>query len=319
MLANLLGLLILLMIAVLFGWLAVRAARSRRRLFRWIGTPLAALPALLVLLVSGAAARGLYILNVPHNFPVPAAPVAGTAEQLARGEHLAQVICAVCHSPDGALPLRGAAHSLSEDARLPLGDIWPPNLTPGGEIAQWSDGEILRAMRLATHANGRPLLMPVQRLKNLSDDDALAIIAYLRRQPSVARSTPPTRPSLLLAIFLGAGLFNVDATPIAGPIIAPPKAATIDYGAYLVSFADCRDCHGDKLDGHPSGPVPPGPSLRIVQGWTQEQFKTTLRTGVDPSGHALQPPMPWRQYGQFDDVELAAIYAYLQSLPPVQP
>src|SRR5436190_5448723 len=86
MLLNLLGLLILLIIAGLISWVAVRAARSRRRLFKWIGTPLAALAALLLLFVSGAAARGLYILNAPHNFTIPAVQVAGTAEQLARGE-----------------------------------------------------------------------------------------------------------------------------------------------------------------------------------------------------------------------------------------
>jgi hypothetical protein len=54
MLANLLGLRILLIITGLFGGLAVRAARSRRRSFKWIATPL--LGTLLLLFVSGAAA-----------------------------------------------------------------------------------------------------------------------------------------------------------------------------------------------------------------------------------------------------------------------
>jgi mono/diheme cytochrome c family protein len=53
----------------------------------------------------------------------------------------------------------------------------------------------------------------------------------------------------------------------------------------------------------------------VVKGWTQEQFITTLRTGVDPSGHTLSAQMPWKAVGRLDDEELAAAYAYLTSLP----
>jgi hypothetical protein len=57
----------------------------------------------------------------------------------------------------------------------------------------------------------------------------------------------------------------------------------------------------------------------VVQGWTVEQFVTTLRTGVDPSGHALDnTQMPWETIGLLDDEELGALYAYLKALPPAQ-
>ena len=47
-----------------------------------------------------------------------------------------------------------------------------------------------------------------------------------------------------------------------------------------------------------------------------EQFITTLRTGVDPSGHALNNTlMPWQNIGRMDDDELAATYAYITGLP----
>jgi mono/diheme cytochrome c family protein len=84
-----------------------------------------------------------------------------------------------------------------------------------------------------------------------------------------------------------------------------------------VSFGDCKGCHGEQLDGHANGPSTGAPNLRAVQGWTAQQFITTLRTGVDPSGHALHPPMPWKQVGRMDDQELTAVYQYLRSLPPV--
>ena len=39
-----------------------------------------------------------------------------------------------------------------------------------------------------------------------------------------------------------------------------------------------------------------------------------MRTGVDPGGHALQPPMPWRMIGQMDDDELAALYHHIRAM-----
>jgi hypothetical protein len=42
----------------------------------------------------------------------------------------------------------------------------------------------------------------------------------------------------------------------------------------------------------------------------------TIRTGVDPYGHALDPEtMPWPAYGAaFEDEELEAIYTYIRTL-----
>jgi hypothetical protein len=41
----------------------------------------------------------------------------------------------------------------------------------------------------------------------------------------------------------------------------------------------------------------------------------TIRTGKTPGGHELDPNfMPWKDYRQFYDDELKAIWLYLQSL-----
>jgi len=62
--------------------------------------------------------------------------------------------------------------------------------------------------------------------------------------------------------------------------------------------------------------APFGPNLKMVQSWTQEQFITLLRTGVDPSGHEIDPArMPWKSIGRMDDEELTAMYLYLLELP----
>ena len=53
-----------------------------------------------------------------------------------------------------------------------------------------------------------------------------------------------------------------------------------------------------------------------LQGWTEEMFINTLRTGVTPSGHQLDNQyMPWKQSSQMTDDELKAVFLFLRSLP----
>jgi hypothetical protein len=35
-------------------------------------------------------------------------------------------------------------------------------------------------------------------------------------------------------------------------------------------------------------------------------------------GRPIQPPMPWPFYKELSDADLEAIFAYLQSLPPIR-
>ena len=55
--------------------------------------------------------------------------------------------------------------------------------------------------------------------------------------------------------------------------------------------------------------------------WTFKQFEKALREGkfkgMDNS-RMLLPPMPWQNFANFSNKDLEAIWAYLQSLPPVK-
>jgi mono/diheme cytochrome c family protein len=52
--------------------------------------------------------------------------------------------------------------------------------------------------------------------------------------------------------------------------------------------------------------------------WTQRNFTETIRTGRHMGrGRAILPPMPIPMYKHFTDADLEAIFAYLQSIPPV--
>jgi hypothetical protein len=53
--------------------------------------------------------------------------------------------------------------------------------------------------------------------------------------------------------------------------------------------------------------------------WSLRNFKETIRTGRHMGrGRPILPPMPIPMYKHFSDDDLAAIYAYLQSIPPVK-
>jgi mono/diheme cytochrome c family protein len=53
--------------------------------------------------------------------------------------------------------------------------------------------------------------------------------------------------------------------------------------------------------------------------WTAEQFIAALRTGRHQGkGRPILPPMPWSQINKMTDDDLRAVFAYLQSIPPVR-
>jgi len=310
--------LIMVAVSVLFALLARRAWRARNAIVKWVGVVLSGLLTLLVAIVSVVTLVGLVKLYAPKNAPIPDLKVAGTPEQIQRGEHLANAFCVECHSPNRQLPLIGG-RDMGADFPLPLGSFVPANLTPAGDLKDWSDGEIMRVLRSGIDRDRRQLLfMSTVNVRHMSDNDLEAVIAFLRSQPAVVNKTqePPDQPSLLAAIMMGAGMLPKGEAPVTGTITAPSKGPTVEYGEYMIGFQDCRDCHGEDLKGGKQGQLAPiGPNLSVVKGWTQEQFITTIRTGVDPNGWHLRDVMPWKTIGRLDDVELAAMHAYLASLP----
>lgn len=53
--------------------------------------------------------------------------------------------------------------------------------------------------------------------------------------------------------------------------------------------------------------------------WTEAMFIATMRTGRhEGKGRPVLPPMPWPFIGTLTDDDLKAVFAYLQSLPPVR-
>jgi mono/diheme cytochrome c family protein len=323
------GVLVVIGLILLFGFLTARAWRLTNALLKWGGVVIGGLLTLIPTALLVLALVGFYKLNQRHDNPVANIQVAGTAAQIARGEQLAHG-CINCHTPVDQLPLSGSNFAV-KFGLPPLGTLYAPNLTPSGDITDWTDGELIRAIREGIHKNGRSLLiMPADNFRNLSDDDVQAIVAYLRSQPATGGPTPANRFNLLGAVFMNLSDFRTAQQPVGS--VTAPQPGTTAYGKYMVDVIGCRSCHGDQLQGRvESGqPGPPaGPNLtQIVPQWTEEEFMTFFNTGKLPGGGTVpiltlpsgfsEPRMPWPLVrAATTDAELHDIYTYLHSLPPV--
>lgn len=70
---------------------------------------------------------------------------------------------------------------------------------------------------------------------------------------------------------------------------------------------------------HPGFGVPsnltPDPETGLGD-WTREDFTRALREGISQDGRSLDPTMPVQYTKEFTDLELEAMWKYLQTLEP---
>lgn len=322
MIANFLILLVSTGLAALFGWLAWRALHAKRLWVKIAGGLGAGLLMLVFAAVAFFGGKGMATAYFPSAPAAPDLTVAGTAEQIARGEYLVNVSCTGCHSAVDATGMPTGQHPLSGGFNLPaaegfgfIGDMIAENLTPGGKLGGYSDGELFRALRYSINQEGRTLaMMSFMPYRDLSNEDLEAVIAYLRSLPA-AENAGQTGDNLnfIGAIMSGAGLFGPPAAPAPATITAPAKGATPEYGKYVATFGECRGCHGPDLTGSDATAVSEAvPNPRPFVGTLSlELFVEMMRTGVKPDGQPFPPTMPWQNASKMTDDDLAALYTYL--------
>jgi cytochrome c553 len=154
--------------------------------------------------------------------------------------------------------------------------------------------------------------MPSDALRNLSDSDVQAIVAWMRSLPAEREPTPPNRFNVLGAILLSrVPLFRAQP-PITEPVPDPPRKPVGRYGDYLSSIA-CEGCHGADLLGNDEIGSPP--LIAVAKAWNEKQFIEFMRTGIRPDGTGVnEEGMPWEELSALlrDDEDLQAIYAFLK-------
>jgi mono/diheme cytochrome c family protein len=293
-----------------------------KKVLKWIGIVLGGLVGLLVLVLVVLYLLGTAKLNKKYEVPVEAVSVPTDAQVVQRGEHIATIfLCMRCHTEN----LGGEVYF---DVPGML-SIPTPNLTTGagGVGGLYTDADWVRAVRHGVGHDGRALfIMESKAFHYLNDEDLGALIAYLKSVPPVDDPLPERRVEPLGRLMMGAGMFPpfaADEIDQTSPLPKGPEpGATVAYGQYLSHI--CTECHGANLNGAPFGP--PGqevPTPNLTPGgelaaWSEQDFFTTLRTGLTPGGHHLKDEMPWKYFGQMTDDELRAVWLYLQSLPALK-
>ena len=291
-----------------------------KKVFKWIGIVLGSLIGLV--LVAGVALyfMGNARLNKTYEFPSSNITIPTDEESLAFGKHRVETLCVSCHGEDlGGLVL------LDDPV---LGVLEAVNLTTGaGGIGQnyTSDEDYVNAIRHGIDLDGKPIMMPaVNSTSKLSDRDLGSIIAYLKTVPPVDGARRGLQLKFVGKLLFAAGMLPPMPAEVVShetQLTAPERGVSVEYGKYLMDTNDCRDCHGEDLAG---GEDPDPTNYLIVPNltpggevgfWSEEQFITTIRTGMHPSGRELKEIMPWKTYRKFTDAELQAIYLYLRSLP----
>jgi mono/diheme cytochrome c family protein len=259
-------------------------------------------------------------LALASKVSLPAAAFDARGGDAARGKHLVEAVmaCSRCHGADlGGAPLvRGA-----------VGRIDAPNLTPGGPLRTFSDADFERAIRHGVAPGGTRLYyMPSFSYAVLSDADLRDTIAYLRSLPPVERASAPRAIGFggrMMAVTheLPAAADEIDQN--AGHAAAQAAGPTPGYGKYLARIGGCVQCHGADFAGGryavpPDGPAAPNLTPAALASWTPAQFAAALRTGRAPGGRVLDSAMPWRNFSAMNDDEVAALYAFLKTVPPVK-
>ena len=288
------------------------------KVLKFLGYALAVLVVLVavafgvVFVVSNAKLKKHFAVE-PRPVPIPT-----DATALARGRHLAETRgCMECHGQN----LAGAT-VFSNGA---MGRVDGPNLTrgAGGIGASFSDLDFVRAIRHGVAPDGRGLfLMPSTDYATLSDADVGALIAYVKSVPPVDRPSGPVSLGPVARVLLSLGQIKLAAEELEQAQLQPAvvtPAVTVEYGKYVA--AACTGCHGDNLSGGKIKVGPPDwpPAANLTPAgnlakWSDADFIKALRTAKRPDGTELNPVMP-RVFGQLDDVELAALYKYLKTLP----
>jgi mono/diheme cytochrome c family protein len=106
---------------------------------------------------------------------------------------------------------------------------------------------------------------------------------------------------------------------------------TINLGEYLARAGDCVACHtevnGKPFAGGRPMPTPFGalyvPNITPddetgIGHWTADEFYRMMHTGVGRDGTLLYPAMPFASYTKVTRADSDAMFAYLQSVPPVK-
>ncbi|MFD2203634.1 c-type cytochrome [Shivajiella indica] len=300
--------------------------------------------AILVIVVGAISYISFALPNVgppPEDLKVEITP-----EKVEHGKYLAYhvMMCVDCHSErDFSLfsgpPVPGTETTGGERFDQSMGFpgvFFSPNITPFG-IGDWTDGELFRLITTGVRKDGTPIfpVMPYEKYGKIDADDIEAVIAYIRSLEPVEVVRPQSKADFPFNLILRTIPTEASLTK------KPDPSDQVAYGGYMVNAAACGDCHTKFENGSYTGePFAGGREFALPNGilttpnltphesglgnWTSDMFVQRFKMygehyvpeKVGPED--MQTIMPWVMYAGMKEADLQAIFAYLQSLPPVE-
>jgi mono/diheme cytochrome c family protein len=263
---------------------------------------------------------------------VPAA--LAQASLVERGEYLARAAdCLVCHTTPGGKQFTGGL-----GFKLPFGTLYSTNITPDKDtgIGNYSDQDFLNALRRGIRHDGDRLYpaMPYTSYSYVSDDDGLAIKAYLFSLAPVRATTPANTLMFPFnqrwAMGFWSAVFNRDAR------FAPDSSRSPEWnrGAYLAeALAHCGECHTPRnlafaLDNRKkfAGAVTAGwrafnissDKTSGLGSWRDEDIVAYLSLGHATGHGTASGPMGEavdHSFSKFAPEDIRALATYLKSVP----
>ncbi|MBI1183433.1 c-type cytochrome [bacterium] len=307
-----------------------------KKVLKYLGIAVLAL-----LVVAGGFLLFISLRGIPHykvekiTFTLHSSP-----ESIARGQKLANMLCANCHRNNETGLLTG---KLMTDAPAEFGKIYSQNITqdPTYGIGEWTDEELVYLLRTGIKRDGQYAPPYMAKLAHMADEDINAIISFLRSDlnKAAAVADQPCEPALLTKF-----LCLVAFKPMPYPtekIELPDTNNMQELGKYFAINLECFSCHSadfasnnylepEKSAGYFGGGtktlnlsgeviltanITPDKETGIGN-WTKEEFVTALKTGQVKNGPALRYPMI--PFTQLSDKEAGAIFEYLQTIPPIK-
>lgn len=286
-------------------------------------------------LLAGCIVYGIAACRSTHPTTTDHFTVNKSTANLEHGKALLFSSCGGCHyDPQRKSFVGKPMHDLP---RI-LGKSFSANLTvstTNGRPPQYTDAELAYLLRTGITRDGRFVSYMLR--PNMADEDLNDLIAYLRSgdEPVAAANVTigKTHLNLLGRIAIG---FVAKPQPYRTNIHRPQEM--VAEGRYLVDNIGCFHCHSKKITGlnylypeRSKGYLTGGIKFKMPGGkvrganitmdrktgigfYTKEDFRNAVKHRQAPGNRDLRPPM---EAFDLTNEEVDAIYAYLQTLPPV--
>lgn len=284
--------------------------------------------ALVVVVIGGAVFAGRSLsISVDHR-----PDVAVTPDMVTRGSYLVRAAdCMVCHTREG-----GAAYAGGREFDLGgMGKLYTPNITPDKEtgIGEYTDDDFRSAMQLGIGRGHKHLYpaFPYASYTLTSDEDVLAIKAYLFSLPPVKATPPPNAMKFPFNQRYLMAFWNTLYNPRERLAVDSRQSSEWNRGKYLVeALGHCGECHtprgpfgGLERDHWLAGAPIPGAKGRFPNitpaklKWSQADIVEYLSSGFTPTFDSAGGHMALvvENTAHLPPEDRAAIAAYLKIVP----